>query len=85
MAVPRLRCGIARRRRQLTRREGEVVREEAVRIAAPQGPADVSVDVSGADWRTCGSCVELGKINLNRLLTFLARWYNSNRHETSPS
>ena len=29
--------------------------------------------------------MELGKINLNRLLTFLARWYNSNRHETSPS
>src|SRR6476661_997314 len=56
MAVLRLRCGIARRRRQLTRREGEVVREEAVRIAAPQGPADVSVDVSdapNAPTRTC--------------------------------
>ena len=48
MAVLRLRCGIARRRRQTTRREGEVVRDEAVRIAAPQVPADASVDVSAA-------------------------------------
>jgi hypothetical protein len=58
VAALRIRGGIARRRCQTGRLVGEVVRDEAVRIAAPQTQVDTSVDEP--DARKAKSRIALG-------------------------